>query len=57
MIGWKTYLSAALTIAYALGGIVLGYMELNEAVIMIIGALALLGIGGKANKIIKELRK
>jgi len=57
MIGWKTYLTAALTFAYALGGILLGYMEIQDAIIMILGALALLGIGGKANKIIKALRK
>jgi hypothetical protein len=39
--GWKTYILAAATVAYALGGMYLGHLDPNEAIPLILGALGL----------------
>lgn len=49
--GKKTYVVAALTVLYAVCGILLGEMPTQEALLMIGGALGLTTIGHKIDKI------
>ena len=42
--GKKTYLVAVATIAYAIGGWVAGYLDLSQAIPLILGSLGLSGL-------------
>lgn len=42
--GYKTYIIAVATVCYALGGAVAGFVPVNEAVYLILGALGLSGL-------------
>ncbi|QDV20652.1 hypothetical protein Pan153_53280 [Gimesia panareensis] len=49
--GKKTYVVAAVTVIYAVCGMLLGEMPTQESLLMIGGALGLTTIGHKINKI------
>ena len=51
MSGWKTWVAVIVTIIYAVGGFVSGLHDSQTMITLIIGALALLGIGGKLSKL------
>ena len=42
--GKKTYITAVATICYALGGAVAGYVDIQTAIMLILGALGLSGL-------------
>ncbi len=42
--GYKTYIVAIATVCYALGGAVAGFVPVNEAVYLVLGALGLSGL-------------
>jgi len=48
--GKKTYVVSIVTVIYAVCGILLGSMEVNEAMMLIAGALGLSTIGHKIDK-------
>ena len=42
--GYKTYVVAIATVCYALGGAVAGFVPVNEAIYLVLGALGLSGL-------------
>ena len=54
MDGWKTWMAAISMVIYAVGGFIGGVHDAQTMSQLIIGAMALVGIGGKLTKIIKK---
>lgn len=54
--GWKTYLVAIATVAYALGGMVIGAIEPNVAIPMILAALGVSAFRHTTARVQTELR-
>lgn len=54
MDGWKTWVAVIVSIIYAVGGFIGGLHDVQTMITIILGAVALLGIGGKLSKIIKK---
>lgn len=52
MSGWKTWLAVVAGLTSGAYQIIIG--NYNEGIVLIMGALALLGIGGKLDKIVKK---
>jgi len=42
--GKKTYIIVVATLCYAIGGVIAGYISLNECIALILGALGLAGL-------------
>lgn len=53
--GYKTYIIAVATVCYALGGAVAGFVPVNEAVYLILGALGLSGLRNGIQQYINNL--
>ncbi|QDU03124.1 hypothetical protein V6x_28360 [Gimesia chilikensis] len=49
--GKKTYVVAALTVIYAVSGMLLGFMDFDASMTLIAGALGLSTVGHKIDKI------
>lgn len=50
MKGWKTYLAAALSILYGIGGYFTGLHQLDEMMQFIVTGIGLVGVGHKIDK-------
>ena len=53
--GHKTTLSAVALLIWAVVGMVFGFLETQEAVTMIIGALGIFGLGKKVGRVSKPV--
>lgn len=54
LIGKKTYVVAILTVLYGVSGMLLGYLDGQEALMLIGGTLGLTTIGHKIDKVSKS---
>ena len=52
--GYKTYIVAIGAVAYALGGMVSGYVSVNEGVFVILSALGLSGLRDAIARFLKD---
>ncbi len=57
MRGWKTWVAAAGSVLWGIGGLLAGLHGLDVAIGFVTGGLALVGLGHKLEKVIKVVKK